>query len=326
MISIIIPVYNVKPYLRKCLDSVINQTYRELEILIVDDGSTDGSGEICDEYKKDERVIVFHTENRGLSCARNVGLDNAKGEWIGFVDSDDWIEPDMYEALLKKAEESGADVVECGFFMEYISQTIERSANLETVCGTEAIEALIKQKISNTVWNKLWKSQVFADIRFPAGRDFEDISTVYKLFRDARVVGINGAYYHWRKRASSISNYRGKKNAEDRWRAYKQRYDDLKDCVSGESKAMLLKNCAYAISVMWAWNLKNNCSSAILKEANEFVKEHYPFDDVQEIPVSMRVGLFLAQYNNRMSFMIAYLINQIRRFPRLITRDKQMSR
>jgi glycosyltransferase involved in cell wall biosynthesis len=89
-ISVIIPVYNTESYLRKCLDSIVNQTYRELEIIIIDDGSTDGSGEICDEYKmSDSRIRVFHTENRGLSCARNLGLDEAKGEWIGFVDSDD---------------------------------------------------------------------------------------------------------------------------------------------------------------------------------------------------------------------------------------------
>ena len=126
MISVIIPVYNVEPYLRKCLDSVVNQTYRNLEILVIDDGSTDGSGAICDEYASDRRMRIFHTENRGLSCARNLGLDEAKGEWIGFVDSDDWIEPDMYEALLKKAEETGADIVECGVFREYPGRTVER--------------------------------------------------------------------------------------------------------------------------------------------------------------------------------------------------------
>ena len=101
MLSIIVPVYNVEPYLRKCLDSIVNQTYRDLEILVIDDGSTDGSGKICDEYKRDERVKVFHMKNRGLSCARNLGLDEAQGEWIGFVDSDDWIEPDMYECHWK---------------------------------------------------------------------------------------------------------------------------------------------------------------------------------------------------------------------------------
>lgn len=100
MISVIVPMYNVELYLRKCLDSIVNQTYKNIEILIIDDGSTDNSGMICDEYaQKDDRIKVFHTENQGLSSARNLGLDEATGDWVGFVDSDDWIDDDMYDVL-----------------------------------------------------------------------------------------------------------------------------------------------------------------------------------------------------------------------------------
>ncbi len=326
MISIIVPVYNVEPYLRKCLNSIVNQTFRDLEILIVDDGSTDGSGEICDEYRKDKRVKVFHTDNRGLSCARNLGLDNAKGDWIGFVDSDDWIEPDMYEALIDKAVETEADVVECGMFIEFISQTIKQPTVLATVRGKEALEALIKHKIRNQVWNKLWKAQGFVDIRFPERRDFEDISTVYKLIKNARVAGLNGTYYHWRQRASSISNGHDKKNLEDYWNAHKQRYEDLKDCVSCEVKELLLKNCAYAISRTWAWNLKSNCSSLTLKEMSEFVGKNYPFAEVQERPMSLRICLFLAQFNNQVTFTIAYILNQMHRAIKMPFRNHRMSK
>jgi glycosyltransferase involved in cell wall biosynthesis len=143
MISVIVPVYNVKPYLRKCLDSIINQTYRDLEILIIDDGSTDGSGDICDEYRKDDRIKVFHTENRGLSAARNLGLDNTTGNWIGFIDSDDWIEPDMYEVLLRKAEETRADIIECGCYADYTTTSYEHSAIQRTVCGIDAVAGVI---------------------------------------------------------------------------------------------------------------------------------------------------------------------------------------
>lgn len=119
MISIIVPVYKVEPYLRQCVDSILNQTYRDLEILLIDDGSPDCCGKICDEYeKKDKRVRVFHTENRGLSIARNLGLKETQGDYIGFVDSDDWIEPDMYEVLLKCLEETGADICVCGYSYE----------------------------------------------------------------------------------------------------------------------------------------------------------------------------------------------------------------
>ena len=115
MISVIVPVYKVEPYLRQCVDSILGQTYRDIEVLLIDDGSPDRCGEICEEYAgKDARVRVFHTENNGLSSARNLGLREAKGEYIGFVDSDDWIDPDMYEILLRRIEESGTNVSVCG--------------------------------------------------------------------------------------------------------------------------------------------------------------------------------------------------------------------
>ena len=120
MISVIVPVYDVALYLRQCVYSIMNQSYADLEILLIDDGSPDQCGEICDEYvKQDNRVRVFHTDNRGLSAARNLGIRESNGNYIAFIDSDDWIEPDMYECLLRRAEETGADVVECGVYREY---------------------------------------------------------------------------------------------------------------------------------------------------------------------------------------------------------------
>ena len=116
LISIIIPVYKVEPYLRKCLDSVVQQTYRNLEIILVDDGSPDSCGAICDEYAtKDERITVIHQENKGLSAARNAGLDIATGDYIQFVDSDDWIEPDALATVLSIAEDHHVDIVCFGF-------------------------------------------------------------------------------------------------------------------------------------------------------------------------------------------------------------------
>lgn len=114
MISVIVPVYNVKPYLQKCVDSIRNQTYQNLEIILVDDGSTDGSGEMCDEYaNKDSRVIALHQKNAGQGAARNLGLDTAHGEWVGFVDADDWIDLNYYEKLVQAAETADADMACC---------------------------------------------------------------------------------------------------------------------------------------------------------------------------------------------------------------------
>ena len=119
MISVIVPVYNVEAYLRKCLDSVVNQTYENLEILIVDDGSTDQSGKICDEYQSDRRVKVYHTDNHGLSAARNHALDRATGDYIAFLDSDDWFEPDLLKHLVSASAAGTKKLVEASFTWEF---------------------------------------------------------------------------------------------------------------------------------------------------------------------------------------------------------------
>lgn len=326
MISVIVPVYNVEQYLRKCLDSIVNQTYEDLEILIIDDGSTDGSGRICDEYKRDERVRVLHTNNCGLSAARNLGLDEAKGEWIGFVDSDDWIESNMFGALFRRAEEARADVVECGFFADYTTASYEHHAIHRTVSKTEAVEALIKGRIRTQVWNKIWKTQLFNEVRFPEGRNFEDIATVYRLIRRASTVtGIDEAYYHWRQRISGIARSHDRKNLVDDWLAHKQRYEDLKDCANSEVVTLLLRCCAYAIARVWAWNLKSNCPDEYLREMNEFARKNYPLFGYQSWSSSLRICFFLARFNNRVSFTLAYVLNQFYRALNPNIRNTRMS-
>ena len=155
-ISIIVPVYRTEKYLRECIDSILNQTYRNLEVLLIDDGSPDKSGEICEAYaSKDNRIRVFHTINKGLSSARNLGLMNAEGEFIGFVDSDDWIEPNMYEALFKAIQKTDSDICMCRLWDEtnassdpHVSEVIFK--------GNKSLEALITGDITNHVWNKLY--------------------------------------------------------------------------------------------------------------------------------------------------------------------------
>lgn len=145
MISVIVPVYKVERYIHQCIVSILNQTYQDLEILLIDDGSPDKCGEICKEYaKKDSRIKVFHTENHGLSAARNVGLQIAKGEYIGFVDSDDWIEPDMFEILLRRLEETGADISVCEIWREDVEERHPgKSVRNAVYTGTDAIKSLI---------------------------------------------------------------------------------------------------------------------------------------------------------------------------------------
>ena len=313
MISVIVPVYNVEPYLRKCLDSILGQTYRDLEVLVIDDGSTDGSGKICDEYKKDERVRVFHTENRGLSATRNLGLDKATGEWIGFVDSDDWIEPDMYEVLFRKAEETGADVVECGSLFEYPTKTTKHPAVQSLISETESVLSLLKGKVSTLVWNKLYRRKLFDNTRFPDGRSFEDIATTHKIIQNAKVVGVPNYLYHWLQRESGISQSHDLKNLIDYWLAYKERNDDLNSIVDEEANAILLKGCAYAIARTWVWYLRGEKDPKYITEISSFARENYPVFGFQGWPLYLRICIFLSRFRNTASFAMAYYLNQLYR-------------
>ena len=322
MISIIVPVYNVEPYLRKCLDSVVNQTYRDLEILVIDDGSTDGSGAICDEYaEEDERVKVFHTENRGLSCARNMGLNNANGEWIGFVDSDDWIEPDMYEVLIDRALETGADVAECGVFKEYPNRTEEYKRNNTKMTGIDAIHALIiTQELSDGVWSKLWSRDCYEGIRFPEGRIYEDIAVTYRLFEVAEYVcAVDRIEYHYCVRDGSITKKWDLKNLIDYYLAHRERFDYLEKTVDSTVRTELLRQCALAIGKTWAeysnyshkeWSVYPN----IVNEMNDFILTFVPLFGYSEWRWDFRIGTFFPHFNNSFSFWtagIAYRLHRV---------------
>ena len=314
LISVIVPVYNVELYLRKCLDSIVGQSYRDIEILIIDDGSTDGSGSICDEYaEKDERIRVFHSENRGLSSARNLGLDEATGDWIGFVDSDDRIEPDMYEVLIDKALETKADVVECGYYIDYVSKTENYSAGKCTISGSESVEALIRGEIKTRVWNKVYRSSLFNKTRFPDGRCYEDIATTHKLVRYSIVTGVPEFFYHYIQRGNSISQSHDKQNLIDYWLSHKQRYEDLKGTVSKETETLLLKECASAISRTWVWYLKSDPFPEYINEMSVFARKNYPVFGMDGWPLYLRVCTFLARFRNRTSYSIAYYLNQLYR-------------
>ena len=318
MISVIVPVYNVEPYLRKCLDSILVQTYRDLEILTIDDGSTDGSGRICDEYAgKDDRIKVSHTENRGLSAARNLGLDNATGDWVGFVDSDDWIEPDMYEVLLRKAEETGADVVECGCYLEYPRGTVEINRPSISVSGVEAIQYLLREDISNAVWDKLWKRRCFDNIRFPEGRIFEEHATTYRVFGAiSALCTISSIKYHYFYRPKSLSQIHSIKNLTDCWISNLERKEALWDQVNNDGKKQLLRLCAISIARTWAYlcdctKSDREKNTDTIQKMSIFTKSFIPLLGFSGWSTSLRVGIFFPHFMNCTSFRIAWLINRV---------------
>jgi len=210
IISVIIPVYKVELYLRKCLDSVCNQTYKNLEIILVDDGSPDNCGKICDEYAaKDSRIRVIHKLNEGLSVARNSGIKIATGEYLGFVDSDDYIEPDMYEFLYQNLVKENADISICGLFEHKDNRTIcpHDDSIRCVVSGHDAVNTFLPlDTAGNASWNKLYRRHVFSETVFPAGKQWEDSYIMIRLIDQAnRVVFDMKPKYHYLRRPGSIT-------------------------------------------------------------------------------------------------------------------------
>lgn len=218
LISVIVPVYNVEPYLRQCLDSIGSQTYSNIEILIVDDGSTDHCGEICDEYaEKDSRIIVIHQENAGLSAARNTALDIARGEYIMFVDSDDWVEPTFCEKALEMAIEHQVELVCFGFKKIFQKEYKEIRTNYPRLLDrAEAINHIIlydEPSLYNNVWNKIYHKKLFQTLRFPIGMVCEDNAITYKLIHQSLFIYISDLllYNYNRIRNDSLTSKKNRK-------------------------------------------------------------------------------------------------------------------
>lgn len=232
LISIIVPVYNVEQYLRRCIDSLINQTLKEIEIILVDDGSTDSSGSICDEYEiKDNRIRVIHKNNRGLSHSRNIGIDIAKGKYILFVDSDDFIHPQMIEILYNTIIDNDADITICDFDRVYENTNVEfeKYENIQDINIYNNIEALNELYSKNVVkfviaWNKLYKRELFENLRYKEGKIHEDEFIIHELlYRSNKVIHIHLSLYFYLQRQDSIMNSKFSVRRLDGLDAYRER-------------------------------------------------------------------------------------------------------
>ena len=279
LISVIIPVYNVSRYLGQCIDSVIQQTYKNLEIIIIDDGSTDDSGIISDQFAfVDSRIKVFHTENKGLSSARNLGIDNANGLYLSFLDSDDWMGIDAIELLLNAAKETGAEIVASNFCYEYVNKIIHRKSDknrLQIFHGDEILSNFADGLFSDVIWNKLYHNNCFNNIRFPIGHKFEDIFVTWQYIKkmaeeDKTLVFISEELFHYRVRENSISRTSSFNNIVDCWNAYLAKYNGLI-----EYQKHLISDCFLSIGRMW-----NNYSGFSREEktkAKETINEMQSF-------------------------------------------------
>ena len=203
LISVIVPVYNVKEFVEKCLDSLVRQSYKNLEIIVIDDGSTDGSGKICDEFaKKEKNVKVFHRKNGGLSDARNFGIKKAGGEIIAFVDSDDFVSEEYIGAMYKKMTQDDVDVVVCGYNFVKPKKDILSGKSVTIKLLTE------HETIDIVAWNKLYRKNLFVDneIWFPKDKKHEDTLTTYKVLSKAQKVAyLDEILYFYNERPGSIT-------------------------------------------------------------------------------------------------------------------------
>ena len=226
-ISVIVPVYKVEPYLNRCIDSILNQTYTDLEVILVDDGSPDNCPALCDQAaQRDPRVKVIHKENGGVSSARNAGLDAATGDYVAFVDGDDTVDLRFVEYLLKACEKAGADVAFCNFRRiseaSQADQTVCEfdSLDLEEGAGSDCVDQFFARWCQPNVFNKLIKRDLLGELRFPDAVKAEDLWFSYRVLERAqRVAGMKhcSLYYYWQNEGSAMRQV-ACKHAEDELR------------------------------------------------------------------------------------------------------------
>lgn len=218
LISCIVPAYNVGSYLERCINSLINQTYTNFEIIIVNDGSTDSTGEKIEKYRNHSKVKIITQANQGLSAARNTGIANALGTYITFVDSDDWVDRDYFKVMIAAAIRFGADIISvkndiCSTEVEDDAHNDDDITYTDSLCG----DTLFSFEVTNFAWGKLFKKKLIYEGFFPIGRTYEDVGSIYKAYdKCERHVSINGRYYHYFLREGSITSERMICHVKDR--------------------------------------------------------------------------------------------------------------
>lgn len=256
LISVIVPCYKVERYLPKCIDSILRQTYKNLEVILVDDGSPDRSGEICDTYAtKDSRIVVIHKANGGLSDARNVGIDQAKGEWITFIDSDDFVSDSYVEVLFHLATDFSCECSVCLFssFKEWEKPVVDNvTMHQECMLPQKAVEQMFYQeKFDNNAHSKLFHRSLFeSGIRFPKGMIFEDLAITYKLLLLSTGVAYTDArLYNYLLRNDSIEGHYNPKKIEDGLAVLKSMDDNIA-MFQGIEKAYLSRKFSFLLHLL----------------------------------------------------------------------------
>ncbi len=281
LISIIVPIYKVEPYLPTCLDSLVAQTYENVEIILVEDGSPDGCGAICDAYAmRDSRIRVIHKPNGGVSSARNAGMAAVTGELIGFVDGDDFVEPDMYERLYNHMlADPRLDVV-YGAATRFPAQ--EKLLHMDyyptgtVITGREMAERLLLDEVHSHMWLGLFKRFCWEGIVFPEGRTYEDLAMTYRAFLNVRHVGfLTEPLYHYRMNDTSITQTVKPKKTYDIYKAFKDHYDGALELFPEFTDKCCANAAHYAASLYFHYCADNIKELAFaVPEVRSFLDEH----------------------------------------------------
>ena len=243
-LSVIVPVYNAEKYLEKCIESILNQTFNDIEIILINDGSKDGSMDIINDYaKKDKRIVALNQDNQGSAVARNKGIQIAKGECIGFVDDDDWIDRDMYKTLMYNMNNYDADISICGF--RHINEngirqeSVVKNRNQGLIYLNNTLEILkhyLNERDMNP-WNKIYKRRLFDTIKYPAGKTYEDCFTTYLLLEKASSVVISfEEMYNYVAHQKSISNNQFNKGTFDLIEGHIEQHEYIESKYNALSK------------------------------------------------------------------------------------------
>ena len=307
-VSIIVPVYNIENYIRFCVESILDQTYESFELILVDDGSPDNCGRICDEYaEKDVRIKVIHKENGGLTSARNAGLSVAKGDWIMHVDGDDWIEPDMIESLIETAKATEADLV-FGDYMKYGPYAGNHKLPTWSTDKKDSMSRYIAYSMT-TIWGSIAKRSLYTEhsLKSPDGVSYcEDFHLIVRLCHFAnKIVNVHRPFYHYRYRPTSImSNMSRKTEADEQWvyqdtiRFFKEQgvYEDYRKVMS--------------------WR--------VLKSAQELLLDHTGHKRFMELFNDGKEFIFSCPFVNKKIKILAWLITHNLR-PAVVMFDRMRS-
>ncbi len=289
LVSLIIPVYNVEEYLRQCFDSVEQQTYQNLEVIIVNDGSTDNSASICIDYAQKNKWIYIEQKNSGLSAARNAGIDVANGDYLCFLDSDDWLEPDMIKTLFIAATTNDAGIVECGLRWVYTDQVVEDCEKNSIILSShDALQHYLLQtrKIHSQVWCKIYSKEIFQELRFAVGRLHEDGFFAYRAMASVnRYMIVDYCGYNYRQnRAGSIMSVKIKPQniidvtdlMEERIDFFKQREQaDLAEMAAAYHFRTMLTNYLTSVAVIKDDELAAMLKSRLFENRGAVLKNKY---------------------------------------------------